>query len=375
MSDRFHPLSMEQLTDWVFTELEQKGSLFNVPRSAFFVPRPDHRFRRREYGVELETPFGVAAGPHTQMAQNIIVSWLVGARLIELKTVQTLDELEVHKPCIDVQDEGYNVEWSQELKVHESFDEYLRAWVLVHALHRWLGFPGERPGVLFNMSVGYNMEGILRPNVQWYLDAMADASRYLPGYVDIVARRYPAVREIDIPSRLSDTVTLSTMHGCPPDEIERISVYLLEERGLHTSVKCNPTLLGAEKVRGIVNDDLGFGDVPIPDEAFGHDLKYADAVPMFERLRDVADARGVTFGLKLSNTLEVENWRTAFDRDPTMYLSGRPLHAVTVNLAANAGRGSRGRPPALVRRRCGLLQRRRPPGGGHPDRHRAARTS
>ena len=122
MSDRFHPISMEQLTDWVFTELEHKGSLFNVPRPAFFVPRPDHRFRLSQYGVELETPFGVAAGPHTQMAQNIIVSWLVGARLIELKTIQTLDELDVNKPCIDVQDEGYNVEWSQELKVHQSFD-------------------------------------------------------------------------------------------------------------------------------------------------------------------------------------------------------------------------------------------------------------
>ncbi len=334
MSDRFHPISMEQLTDWVFTELEQKGSLFNVPRSAFFVPRPDHRFRRREYGVELETPFGVAAGPHTQMAQNIIASWLVGARLIELKTIQTLDELDVNKPCIDVADEGYNVEWSQELKVHESFDEYLRAWVLIHALHHRLGWPGERPGMVFNMSVGYNLEGILRPNVQWYLDAMADASAYLPAYVEIVARRYPAVREIEIPARLSDTITLSTMHGCPPDEIERISLYLLEERGLHTSVKCNPTLLGAERVRGIVNDDLGFTDVPIPDEAFGHDLKYADAVPMFHNLRRAAAARGLAFGLKLSNTLEVENWRGVFDRDPTMYLSGRPLHAVTANLAA-----------------------------------------
>ena len=138
----------------------------------------------------------------------------------------------------------------QELRVHQSFDEYLRAWVLVHALHRALGFPGERPGVVFNMSVGYNLEGIRRPNVQWYLDAMADASAWLPAYVDIVARRFPAVREIDIPARISDTVTLSTMHGCPPDEIERISQYLLEERGLHTSVKCNPTLLGAERVRG-----------------------------------------------------------------------------------------------------------------------------
>jgi putative selenate reductase len=345
MSDRFHPLSMEQLTDWVFTELEQRDSLFNVPRSAFFVPRPDQRYRRREYGVELETPFGVAAGPHTQMAQNIIAAWLVGARLIELKTVQTLDELEVHKPCIDVEDEGYNVEWSQELRVHESFDEYLRAWVLIHALHRRLGFPGERPGVLFNMSVGYNLEGILRPNVQWYLDTMADASAYLPAYVEIVARRLPEVREVAIPARLSDTMTLSTMHGCPPDEIEAITRYLVEERGLHTSVKCNPTLLGAERVRGIVNDDLGYRDVVIPDAAFGHDLRYADAVPMFDRLRRVAAARGVTFGLKLSNTLEVENRRAIFDRDETMYLSGRALHAVTVNLAATLADEFRGEVP------------------------------
>ena len=152
------------------------------------------------------------------------------------------------------------------------------------------------------------------------------------------------------------------MHGCPPDEIERISRYLLEERGLHTSVKCNPTLLGAERVRGIVNDDLGFADVPIPDEAFGHDLKWADAVPMFHNLRRAAAARGLAFGLKLSNTLEVENWRTVFDRDATMYLSGRALHAVTVNLAATLADEFDGRPAALVRRRRRLLQRRGPAG-------------
>ena len=342
MSDRFHPISMEQLTDWVFTELEEKDSLFYVPRSAFFVPSPDHRFRLNKYGVELDTPFGVAAGPHTQMAQNIIVSWLVGARLIELKTVQTLDELEVSKPCIDVEDEGYNVEWSQELKVFESFDEYLRAWVLIHALHHKFGWHGERPGMVFNMSVGYNLEGMLQPNVQWYFDTMADASQYLPAYVDIVAERYPEVRDIDIPAQLSDTITLSTMHGCPPDEIEKISLYLLEERGLHTSVKCNPTLLGADRVRGIINDSLEFDDVPVPDEAFGHDLMYSDAVPMFHNLRRVAASRDLTFGLKLSNTLEVDNWRTVFDTDEMMYLSGRALHAVTTNLASKISEEFRG---------------------------------
>ena len=133
--------------------------------------------------------------------------------------------------------------------------------------------------MIFNMSVGYNLEGIKKPNVQWYFDAMADASAYKQQYIDIVARRYPEVADITIPDTVSDTITLSTMHGCPPDEIEQIVLYLLNERKIHTSVKCNPTLLGADRVRGIINDDLGFTDIPVPDEAFGHDLKYVDAVP------------------------------------------------------------------------------------------------
>ncbi len=333
MSDRFHPISMRALTAWVFDELEGSGSVFGIPRELVFRPSGDDPFRLDLYGRPLESPFGVAAGPHTQMAQNIVVAWLCGARFIELKTIQTLDELDINKPCIDIEDEGYNVEWSQELKVYESFDEYLRAWVLIHALHRTLGFPGESPGMIFNMSVGYDLAGIHRPNVQWYLDAMADASAYLPAYLDIVAERFPEIRELDVPSRLSDNITLSTMHGCPPDEIESIVTYLIEERGLHTSVKCNPTLLGPEGVRRIVNEELGYRDVPVPDEAFGHDLTWDDGAPIFRRLRALADRHGVTFGLKLSNTLEVDNWRTVFPDDATMYMSGRALHAVTTNVA------------------------------------------
>jgi len=334
MSDRFHPLSMEQLTAWVFTELEERGSLFGIPRSAFFVPRKTDGYRLEKYGYPLETPFGVAAGPHSQMAQNLMVAWACGARFLELKTIQTLDELEVNKPCIDVQDEGYNVEWSQELKVFESFDEYLRAWVLIHALHHKLGFPDTQPGMIFNMSVGYNLAGILQPNVQWFLDVMRDCSEYKQRYVDIVADWYPEMGEVHVPDKVSDTVTLSTMHGCPPDEIEKICTYLLEERELHTSVKCNPTLLGAERVRGIVNDDLGYIDISIPDEAFAHDLKYHDAVPMIQNLKALAAEKGLVFGVKLTNTLEVENSRPVFDRDEMMYMSGRALHAVTTNLAS-----------------------------------------
>ncbi len=334
LSELFQPIASQQLFEWVFSELRTKNSIFGIPRRDFFYPRIDAPFRTTVYGHRLDTPFGPAAGPHTQMAQNIVASWLCGARYIELKTVQTLDVLDVSKPCIDMEDEGYNVEWSQELQVHQSFDEYLRAWLLIHALHHKLDFPGESSGVVFNLSVGYDLAGILQPNMQWFLDQMRDCSAYKQEYIEQIARFYPAIRDLNIPDCLSDNVTVSTMHGCPPEEIESIGTYLLRERGLHTLVKCNPTLLGPERVRTLLNKDLKYRDVTVPDVAFEHDLKYPDAVPILKNLQNVAMQCGKVFGVKLSNTLEVENFRSVFDQtEKMMYLSGRPLHAITANLA------------------------------------------
>ena len=223
MSELFRSIATGQLVAWIFKELDSRDSIFGIPRRHFYEPTAAAPYRTRVFGQPIETPVGPAAGPHTQMAQNIVAAWLCGARYIELKTIQTLDVLDVSKPCIDMEDEGYNVEWSQELRVFESFDEYLRAWVLIHALHDKLGFPGETPGVVFNMSVGYDFAGIQQPNVQWFLDQMHDCSTYKQSVVDEVAKFHPAVRDLDIPDRISDNVTLSTMHGCPPAEIESIS--------------------------------------------------------------------------------------------------------------------------------------------------------
>ncbi len=334
MSDLFQPIASEQLIEWIFTELDRRGSIFGIPRHHFFVPSEDDPFRSTVFGHLLETPFGPAAGPHSQMAQNIVAAWLCGARYIELKTVQTLDDLNVSKPCIDMEDEGYNVEWSQELKIHQSFEEYLRAWVLIHALHHKLGFPGDKPGMVFNLSVGYDLAGIQQANMQWFLEQVQDSSAYKETLVKQVAAFHPEASALDIPDCLSDSVTLSTMHGCPPGEIESICNYLMQEKGLHTYVKCNPTLLGPERVRTILNEHLNYSDVVVPNSAFQHDLKYEDALPMLNNLRATARDYGLEFGVKLSNTLEVENSRSVFNKkEKMMYLSGRPLHAITVNLA------------------------------------------
>ncbi len=341
MSGKFSPVPLKQLLSLIFKELDNKGTLFGIPQQLFFVPADNATLRTEIFGHSLQSPVGVAAGPHTQMAQNIVAAWLMGARYIELKTVQTLDELEVPKPCIDMQDEGYNCEWSQELKIRESFNEYLNAWILIHILNRRFGW-GNDPGIVFNMSVGYNLQGIMQENVQWFLDMMNDCGDHLNARLEEILEICPEAFVTDIPSHISDNITLSTMHGCPPEEIEAIARYLISERKLHTLIKLNPTLLGPEMLREILNNRLGF-KTRVTDEAFAHDLKYDDAVRMIKSLRQLGTEKGVGFGLKLTNTLESVNNKTVFGSDvPMMYMSGRALHPISVNLAARLQEEFRG---------------------------------
>ena len=56
------------------------------------------------------------------------------------------------------------------------------------------------------------------------------------------------LRDLPFTTRISDTLTLSTFHGCPPEEIEAIARYLLAEVGLAVVVKLNPTLLGRDEL-------------------------------------------------------------------------------------------------------------------------------
>lgn len=339
-SDHFSIISIQRLAHWLREE-EKRERLFGISRRLFYKPSASDPFRMTRYGQLLETPLGVAAGPHTQMTQNIVSAWLTGARYMELKTVQTLDELTVSKPCIDLEDEGYNCEWSQELKLKQSYDQYLNAWILIHVLRRRLGFDQNEtgnitggPGFMFNLSVGYNMEGILKDNVQWFLEKMENCAAEKEEKLNAIEKIFPEIKEIDIPDRMSDNITLSTMHGCPPEEIETIARYLLEKRKYHTAVKLNPTLLGPDVLREILNNKLGFG-TDVPDEAFGHDLKYRDAVALISSLREAAKESGVDFGLKLTNTLESVNNRDVFSPgEKMMYMSGRALHPLAISLAA-----------------------------------------
>jgi putative selenate reductase len=326
-------MPLDKLLEIILSQYENRKSIFGITEEMFFNPVQKHNLKRKLYGKTIDSPIGVAAGPQTQLSQNIVAAWLCGARFIELKTVQTLDELDVSKPCIDMQDEGYNCEWSQELKIHQSFEQYLDAWILIHVLSDKLVWNSSDIGTIFNMSVGYDLKGILSKNVQWFLDKMRDASLELDYKIKSIENIYPNINNININPCISDNITLSTMHGCPADEIETIGEYLIEKRKLHTSVKLNPTLLGKEKLLNIISNS-GF-ETQVPDIAFDHDLKYEDAKKIITNLKKKSEDNNLSFGLKLTNTLESRNHKEVFpENEQMMYMSGKALHPISINLAA-----------------------------------------
>ncbi|OFX42136.1 MAG: putative selenate reductase subunit YgfK [Bacteroidetes bacterium GWA2_40_14] len=331
MSDKFNPISIDRLFRILTNESAKRGSFLGIPKGNFLQRDSFQKFQSNIFNQSLDLPLGVAAGPHSQLSQNIISAWLCGARYMELKTIQTLDELEIEKPCIDMQDEGYNCEWSQELKIRDTFNQYLDAWILLHILNHQQGFKSLN-GTIFNMSVGYNLEGVLNENVQWFFKKMQNCNHEKLEKIALIKPLYPQIDEVEIPDTISDNITLSTMHGCPPDEIEKIASYLIEQKKLHTYVKLNPTLLGPDELRKILNQ-LGKFDTHVPDEAFVHDLKYPDALAIIQSLTQKANQSGVQFGLKLTNTLESTNHKEVFAQAPMMYMSGRALHPISVNVA------------------------------------------
>ncbi len=338
MSDRMSPIPFDKLMSWIFDEYTHHKSIFGIPQVKFYKKKDEPNLQI--FGTSLENPLGPAAGPHTQLAQNIIAAYLTGGRFFELKTVQILDgeDLPVSKPCILASDEGYNVEWSTELKVSDAMREYIKAWFALHVLAKELGL-GSAGGFIFNMSVGYDLAGIQSPKIDAFINGLKDAAGteiwrechdYLRQHLDLFERFNEKDLDVITPG-VCNSITLSTLHGCPPEEIERIAKYLLTQKGLHTYVKCNPTLLGYEFVRQIM-DRMGYDYLVFDDHHFQNDLQFRDAIPMLTRLQKVAKEHQLTFGVKLSNTFPVKIAHKELPGEE-MYMSGRALYPLTINLA------------------------------------------
>lgn len=337
MSDRMTPMPFGQMVEWVLKEAKEKGTVFGIYRPY----KADAAYNREIFGRKLETPVGPAAGPHTQLTQNIVASYYGGSRFFELKTVQIIDgeDLPVNKPCIKADDECYNCEWSTELYVPQAQAEYIKAWFLLSVMAKEFEL-GAMDGFQFNMSVGYDLEGIKSEKVNTFIDSMMDASgtetfRECRQYLLDNLSSFTKLTKEDVEAispNICNSATLSTLHGCPPQEIERIATYLIQEKGLNTFIKCNPTLLGYEFARETM-DRMGYDYVAFGDFHFKDDLQYSDAIPMFKRLLALCEEKGLEFGVKITNTFPVDVKQQELPSEE-MYMSGKSLYPLSISLAA-----------------------------------------
>lgn len=326
------PVPFGVLVTRLFRELERKRSAFDLPAQRFVQSAPQRDLSISCHGKRAATPLGPAAGPHTQLAQNIVLSWLAGGRVIEFKTVQIKDDLTIARPCIDTETIGFNVEWSQELRLEQSLEEYVKAAMLIEML-KASGTVSGLDDTIFDMSVGYDLAGISSPRVRAFMAGLRDATPIIDKLCAQIPAPWRQFRDLSFPTLISDTLTLSTFHGCPPDEIERIAAFLLEEIGLDVVIKLNPTLLGADVLRGILNDRLGYTELAVPDSAFTHDASWEQVSAFVARLADKAKSLDRGFGVKFSNTLVVRNHKDFFPAsEQQMYLSGPPLHPLAIAL-------------------------------------------
>ncbi|MQJ93303.1 putative selenate reductase subunit YgfK, partial [Escherichia coli] len=121
-----------------------------------------------------------------------------------------------------------------------------KAWFALHLLEAMFQPSDSGKSFIFNMSVGYNLEGIKQPPMQQFIDNMMDASDH-PKFAqyrdtlnkllqdDAFLARHGLQEKREslqalparIPTSMVHGVTLSTMHGCPPHEIEALCRYML----------------------------------------------------------------------------------------------------------------------------------------------------
>lgn len=348
MSDIMVQIPFHKIMERVMFEKENYNTVFGVSN----LYTHDGNKELSLFGGKIENPFGPAAGPHTQLAQNLVASYVGGSRFFELKTVQTLDghDLHVDKPCIRADDECYNVEWSTELYVTQALEEYIKGWYAIKLIAKEYGF-GDPDKFIFNMSVGYNLEGIQSKKIDDFIEGLKDAS-HTDTWKECETWALEHVAEFkhidedyikSISPRICNSITLSTMHGCPSDEIEGIITHLLTNKKINTYLKCNPTLLGYDFVRKTM-DDMGYDYMTFEKEGFENDLQYDVAVDLIKRMQELGKANGLAFGVKLSNTFHVKITNNELPGQD-MYMSGKALYPLTINVAAKLAKDFDGKLP------------------------------
>ena len=70
------PMSLGALLTRIAHEWETRNKIFDLPTARYWKPDPDIDLGFDFLGRRCESPIGPAAGPHSQLAENIVLSSL-----------------------------------------------------------------------------------------------------------------------------------------------------------------------------------------------------------------------------------------------------------------------------------------------------------
>ena len=170
------------------------------------------------------------ARPSSRRAESRAVAPLSAAEdaVIVDSTAKTADEVVDVGHQLLLEDEVALVDLShvaETVLVHPALDGVEAGDALVAGDDRRLAGPqaldllprgGHDPGAhVFDMSVGYDLKGIQSDKVVGFIRGMMDATASVERLRDDIPRRLAKLKDLDFPTALSRSITLSTFHGCP----------------------------------------------------------------------------------------------------------------------------------------------------------------
>jgi putative selenate reductase len=332
-----NPATLGQLLGIILNDLNQNNEVFDIPEKLFYKHWHNHVLYTKKYGKELHNPIGLASGPHTQLAQNIVSGWLCGARYIELKTVTPAPAADITKPSISIYQGAHHCEGTIELDIEQAYDQFLDAWILIHVLNHKLFTRSKQNnslGTIFNMSLGNTLADIRSEKMQWFIDKMIDCSVEKTEKLKSIRNIYPDIDKIDIPDQISNSFTVNTSKDCSARELEYICKFLMVDKKLHPVIKFNPTLLGYRSVRAILSAENAL-QVEINEEHFEEDIQYAEALDLIDGIKATATEMKLEMTIKICGGLVCRNHTGQIPEAVNyVYLTGNALHPVAANLAA-----------------------------------------
>jgi putative selenate reductase len=331
------PVDFGVLVQRAFFEFERRRTIFDLGETQFHRARAGFDLAVRRHGTRVANPAGIAAGPHTQLSANIVLGWLAGARVFELKTVQVPETAHAPRPAVDLGDPPLHAAAAHELRLEPALLEFVGAAMLIDMLSASgvLDGPGgddtfAHAESTFDVSLGADLRSLRSPRLVAFVRGLQDARDSIATLRARIPDRLAPLRALEFRTAVLGGVTLVPPAGAGIDDIAAAAEFALHELDAAVTLKLRPTLLGLERCEALVHDVLGYTDLRIDPAPFATEPRLETLAPVLLDLRAQAQAANLHFGLQLLGPLSVRNPRTVL-ADDTVQMSGAPLHVLAMH--------------------------------------------